>query len=190
MTSLQVFSVFQADSAQWVKFKMAKQSGDLILLSQVISEAMNAIPMLLETLSTAPYQLVPIPARPHRLLQRGMSPQHLFVETLYDRFPKYFITDTSYSLKRIKKTVPQTGLSRRRRLLAQQNSLAYHPNKHRRMWEILCRPYSSKSTSPCNTPLILVDDVMTTGSTLAEAQRAVQVAHSQVVALLTLFVVQ
>ena len=189
-------SVFASASPQWVKFTIAKQSGDLLLLSKVISEAMTVLPAYLSYLPHQEYLLCPIPARPQQILKRSLSPQHFFAEALADHFPKRFSHDVYHTLKRIKHTTPQTGLSRLKRLQAQKNSLSFVPTLRRQLLGMLKSNYHSlvsapnHSTAPKLPPLILIDDVVTTGSTLSEAHRAVQFAGFQVAVTLTLFQIE
>ena len=114
-------------------------------------------------------RLCPIPARPEHLLKRGFSPQHLLADRLAHDLGPRFLYDAR-TLIRVKPTLSQTGSSRKKRLRQQDHSLFYRGQAH--------------------DQVIIVDDVLTTGSTLKEAQRALNQAHARSLASCLMFLTQ
>ena len=114
-------------------------------------------------------RLCPIPARPEHLLKRGFSPQHLLANRLAHYLGPRFLYDAR-SLIRVKSTLSQTGSSRKRRLKQQDYSLFYRGQAH--------------------AQVIIVDDVLTTGATLKEAQRALNQENARTLASCLMFLTQ
>ena len=114
-------------------------------------------------------RLCPIPVRPEHLLKRGFSPQHLLADRLAYYLGPRFVYDTR-TLIRVKSTLSQTGSSRKNRLKQQDHSLTYRGH--------------------AGDQVIIVDDVLTTGSTLKEAQRALSQAKAQTLASCLMFMTQ
>ena len=114
-------------------------------------------------------RLCPIPARPEHLLKRGFSPQHLLADRLAHYLGPRFLYDAR-SLIRVKSTLSQTGSSRKKRLKQQDHSLFYR--------------------GPAHAQVIIVDDVLTTGATLKEAQRALNQAHARSLTSCLMFLTQ
>ena len=112
-------------------------------------------------------KLCPIPSRPQHLFKRGFSPQHLLADRLAYHLGDKFVYD-SKSLVRRTISNKQTGSSRQKRLRQQEQTLAYYGQAH--------------------DQVIIVDDVVTTGATLKEAQRALKEAQALLIANCLMFI--
>lgn len=101
--------------------------------------------------------LIPIPLSPARLRERGYNQTLEIAVAARTYAPPTEIHDAL--LKKVRHTASQTSLARAERLknLADAFGVGDH-------------------TLPLNTPLILFDDVTTTGSTFAEATRTLRAA--------------
>jgi predicted amidophosphoribosyltransferase len=153
-------SCYETNSTEWPLFLKGKSQGNLELLMPLIercsdrlSQELCSITQHLVSSNHAKIYLCPIPARRKRLIERGYSPQHLLAEYISQCLGHPFRYDPR-RIKRIKQTTPQTGLTRSQRLKGQINSLRY--------------------VGEPNDQVILVDDVITSGSTLNEAERALK----------------
>jgi ComF family protein len=104
----------------------------------------------------APDLVVPVPLHPRRLRERGFSPAALLARTLA-REARVRVAPTL--LTRVRDTRSQTELSRAER---RRNVVG---------------AFAPRATAPAR--LWLVDDVATTGSTLAEAARALRRAGAE-----------
>ena len=150
------------------------QSLAFSILEMFNHTCLSLIPSTSIKRSSSPIKLCPIPARPPHLLKRGFSTQHL----LADRIAHYLnssplMTHVIYdphSLIRVIDTPSQTGSSRKDRLVQQQNSLSYQGSSY--------------------DQVIIIDDVLTTGSTLKEAYRALAQAGTKPLASCFLFIAQ
>lgn len=114
----------------------------------------------LRTYSTPPV-ILPIPLPWRRRIKRG----HNQVESVTKNLPKKYQNGVYKNyLRRMYSPAPQTSLTREKRLDNQKGSF-------------YCKPI----TLPVpETPIIILDDVLTTGSTLTAAKEAVsQIASSQ-----------
>jgi ComF family protein len=98
-----------------------------------------------------PDLVVPVPLHPRRLRQRGFNPAALLARSLARRVG---VACDARALRRLRDTPSQTGLGRRARRRNLRDAFA-----------------ATRPLPPC---VWLVDDVVTTGSTLAEAARALR----------------
>ena len=108
-----------------------------------------------------PHVVVPLPLHPRRLRQRGFNPAQLLARSVARALDVRLAPGL---LERMRDTPSQTGLDRRER--------------HRNVRDAF------RARAGCRPPprVLLVDDVVTTGSTLAEAARALRRAGALEVA--------
>ena len=102
-----------------------------------------------EVLGWRPDLIAPIPPRLARLAQRGASLPDIIAQRASDLLKTPMSTE---ALERTQSTPPQSTLSRAARLSAQRGSL--------------------RASGVEGRAVLIIDDVMTTGATLLEAQRA------------------
>ena len=103
-----------------------------------------------------PDLVVPVPLHPRRLRQRGFNPAGLLARAAA-RAHRVRVDPTA--LYRLRDTPSQTGLDRRQRRANLRDAFAARRRVPARVW--------------------LVDDVVTTGATLAEAARALRAAGAR-----------
>ncbi|MFZ3020307.1 MAG: hypothetical protein WA051_02205 [Minisyncoccia bacterium] len=108
--------------------------------------------------------LVPVPSSVHRVRERGYNPAELIAQKIVKHRPDIF--EYAPILKKIRETKRQTNLPRSERLTNLVGAF---------------------EATPTNAPVIIIDDVSTTGATLAEAKRALHernvfIHHSFVIA--------
>jgi ComF family protein len=119
--------------------------------------------------------LVPIPLAPKRLRERGYNQSEALAAALGRRWGVRVARDL---LARVRETATQTALTPETRLanvagaFATRNAKCGMRNEHGGVDSAFPIPHST---------LILVDDVFTTGATLAEAARALERAGAQTV---------
>lgn len=101
--------------------------------------------------------LIPIPLSSKRLRKRGYNQADLLAKAL----GKKFGLEVQGYVKRVKETKPQYGLKREERLQNMKDAFIYSSNKER-------------SSRDARTIAILVDDVLTTGSTMLEAAKVLK----------------
>ncbi len=101
--------------------------------------------------------LIPIPLAPARHRERGYNQVALIAQHTAQRLPS--LTVRSDLLSRVRHTPPQTSLTRAERLTNLSNAFA-----------------AKTAGLPVDTPLLLFDDVTTTGATLATAAAALREA--------------
>lgn len=114
----------------------------------------------------APDLLIPVPIHRRRLIERRYNQSALLVKYLARRTN---IDADYFSLERCRYTVPQVKLSGN----ARRNNL-----KHA---FVVCKPENIKGRK-----IVLIDDVETTGSTLAECAKALKQAGAKEIYALTL----
>jgi len=124
------------------------------LVTQLILEAASRAP------SAPPDAVIPIPLHRRRLRQRGFNPVALLAKAVANQFSLRFLPT---ALERTRDTPSQTGLGRAQRLANVKGAFRYRgaPSPPHSVW--------------------LVDDVVTTGSTLSEAARVLLAAGSECV---------
>ena len=162
-------SCYDTQNILWPIFLKAKLGGNLELFTQILSKTMMSLTEELSALIECQQTiyLCPIPLRQSSLLKRGYSPQHLFAESIAHHIGRPFMYAPTL-LKRVRQTLPQTGQSKADRMKSQVGSMAYR--------------------GPSRCPIILVDDVVTTGSTFKEAKRALTANQSTPLMYLSMFV--
>lgn len=112
--------------------------------------------------------LVPIPLHYWRMLKRRYNQSALLTKALATQLDRPFSLDL---LQRTKHTQPLDGLGRAERHDTLRDAISLHP---KRRHQIIGRP------------VLLVDDVLTTGATLSAATQALQAAGSGPVRVVTL----
>ncbi len=109
--------------------------------------------------------LVPVPLHPQRARQRGFNQAELLARTVGQYFEKPVVA----ALARVKNTHPQFDLPRDKRLVNIKGAFKV-----------------ADSRLVFNKKLLLVDDIYTTGSTIAECGRVLRIAGARGVEVLTL----
>ena len=196
---LTTLSVYHKSDPQWVLFKSAKRRGDLCLFSTLLNHSVKMMSDSLITLLCSPtYRIVseghmprvngitlcPVPYRSESLACRGFSPQHLIAERLQERLNIDLKRAESTPLnswrarcdfdrlQRVKETPAQTGLTRIERLSAQSGSLRLNV-QDQDSWH--------------SELVIVIDDVVTTGSTITESVRAFRESSIDLCYAVTIF---
>ena len=113
----------------------------------------------LHSLSGTRYLLIPMPLSKQRYRERGYNQVYEVAKRALTEMEHVEI-HSDILIKRIA-TLPQTSLSKKERLKNQRNAFAVHPHL----------PSEIK-----NTPVLLVDDVYTTGTTMRSAYSTLQKA--------------
>lgn len=111
--------------------------------------------------------LIPIPLHASRLRKRGFNQSLLLAHQLSRNVEHYFPEIQSHWLKRIRATRPQTELTLAERLVNLEDAFSAHPDVQ-------------------NNNILLLDDVMTTGSTLNAAAHCLKEAGADRVGALVL----
>lgn len=120
----------------------------------------------------APVALVPVPSRASALRQRGHDPTHTMVKVAATALRREGRTVDTVRLLRLRPGVAdQAGLDAARRAANLAGSMAAPSAVVRRLAERQPR-----------THVVICDDVLTTGATLREAQRALESAGVRVLA--------
>ena len=113
---------------------------------------------------------IPIPLSKERYKERGWNQAEIIVQEIIKLYPQ---SDWQYEkniLQKVKHTMPQTKLSRAKRLENLKNCFATNPEKLKIIK---------------NRNIVLVDDVVTTGSTIQEARRTLLEAGARQVLAFT-----
>lgn len=108
-----------------------------------------------------------VPSHWWQRLRRGFNPSHLLAHTLAKKKSK----PICHALKKSKRTEPQAKLSKEERLKNVQETFFIRPNQ---------------KSFVANKTILLIDDVLTTGSTVNECARALKKAGAKQVDVLTL----
>lgn len=119
--------------------------------------------------------LVPVPLGPKRLWRRGYNQSERLARALARRWRRPVVE----LLARTRDTATQTALTPEARLANVAGAFAM------RNGECGMRIHGTPANSAFQRPLILVDDVFTTGATLAEAARALERAGAAAVMAVT-----
>ncbi|MCF7907069.1 hypothetical protein K9K85_02200 [Patescibacteria group bacterium] len=127
------------------------------ILSQALISGLRQFPLELKYLQKRKFVLTPLPLSSLKLAQRGFNQSELIAQEISSPLS---LKINSRILQKIKNTTSQTNLN------AQQRKENVRHSFH-------C------STSICPPRLILVDDILTSGATLAEAARVLQKAGAQ-----------
>jgi ComF family protein len=150
---------YQGEAEDWIRrFKYPRPGwrgldpAPLGVLRQLALEAARAAP------GPSPVCIVPVPLHPRRLRERGFNPSALLARWIARDCGCRFDAGL---LRRVRDTPSQTGLGRRARRANLRGAFAVRPGTRapRAVW--------------------LVDDVITTGSTLAESARVLHRAGSE-----------
>ena len=112
--------------------------------------------------------IAPVPLHWLRMIKRRYNQSALLAKTLSERVDRPWCPDL---LQRFRRTRSLDGMGRAERIAAVENSIRVHPRRRHRL---------------IGRPVLLVDDVMTTGATLAACTRACLEAGSGPVSIVTL----
>lgn len=112
--------------------------------------------------------IAPVPLHWQRMIKRRYNQSALLAKVLAARVDRPICPDL---LQRIKRTRSLDGLGRGEREETLENAIRVHPRRRLRL---------------SGRPILLVDDVMTSGATLAACTRACQDAGSGPVSVVTL----
>ncbi|HXF94591.1 MAG TPA: hypothetical protein VNI61_00685, partial [Gemmatimonadales bacterium] len=117
--------------------------------------------------------LVPVPLGPRRWRERGYNQSGALAQAL----GRCWEVPVAHGLRRVRETASQTALTPTARLANVAGAFALAPDG--------LTPGRSPGVSPSSSLLILVDDVFTTGATLAECARALGRAGATRIAAVT-----
>lgn len=147
-------------------FALTRPLGDL--LAQAVAAALDDA----RCHAAAPVVLVPVPSRPAAVRQRGHDPTFTMASAAARRLAAGGRAAHAVRLLRLRPgVVDQAGLDSRERAANLTGSMAAPTAVVRRLGERFPRAH-----------VVLCDDVLTTGSTLREAQRALEAAGVVVLA--------
>ena len=148
---------YQGDVEDWIhRFKYPRRGwrgldpAPLGVIRQLVLEASRRAP------GPPPDRIVPVPLHPRRLRERGFNPAALLARWIARERRCRF---DAALLRRVRDTPSQTGLDRRARRANMRGA------------------FQARGRSP--GVIWLVDDVVTTGSTLVEAARALRRAGAR-----------
>jgi ComF family protein len=132
-------------------------------LESEITDLLRADPQWRAALGGA--ALIPVPLHPRKERARGYNQAAVIARAMQRAIPQ---TTCIYALRRVRPTASQTLLSRTER---RRN---------------LSRAFACVNPPPADRPLVLVDDVLTTGATLNAACAALQQAGAKRISAFTL----
>jgi ComF family protein len=112
---------------------------------------------------------VPVPLHTRRLQKRGYNQSEYMARGFQQYFPEIFLKKL---VKRVKNTLPQARKSREERKINLKNAFAIDKNIQKKI--------------SVNTPIVVVDDVLSTGSTLLEIALILQKAGYKNISGITL----
>lgn len=112
--------------------------------------------------------IAPVPLHWLRMIKRRYNQSALLARALADRLEMPCCLDL---LQRVRRTRSLEGLNREERRKTLENAIRVHPRRRHRL---------------AGRPVLIVDDVMTSGATLAAATRACRAAGSGSVYIVTL----
>jgi len=104
--------------------------------------------------------LIPMPLSRKRAQERGFNQTELLADAIYEQSGDFLVLKKG-ALKKIRETKPQTKLTRKERLINLKDS------------------FKAQSDIVSGKNIILIDDVITTGSTMKEARRALRHAGAK-----------
>jgi ComF family protein len=156
----------------------ALKYGALARIADDLAEALAGIPLPGRDAAW----LVPVPLGRHRLRERGYNQSERLARALARRWQRPLVD----LLTRVRETATQTALTPQARLAnvagAFETRNAERGTRNERPGD--CSAFRVPR-SAFERPLVLVDDVFTTGATLAEAARALQQAGARTVLAVT-----
>jgi ComF family protein len=141
---------FEADTARWIHAFKYPPAGLLNLDASARSVIRSFARLAASRYRGEPPLVVPIPLHPRRLRERGFNPAATIAREVARELRAPL---AARGLERIRDTPSQTGLGRRDR----RRNVAH--------------AFRCRLSQPIDAIVLLVDDVVTTGSTLEEAAR-------------------
>ena len=146
-----------------IKYRLATEVWNELCLT-INPDKLNKIKIFQE-LAVSGYSLQPIPLHPNKFKKRGFNQAQIIA----DFFSKFLRVGLADNLIRIKDTQAQAQIAK--------NQARYFNMRG---------AFEAKNDTLIGSNIILVDDVMTTGSTLKEAARVLKTAGARKVYVLTL----
>ena len=138
------------------KKRLAQPMG--VLMVQYLSQSMHLDLKQIDV-------LVPVPLHPNRLKQRGFNQAHLIALSIH----QYYGIKIENALLRVVDTKPQFDLDRKERFNNVKGAFAIN-----------------KTNTIFNKKVLLIDDIYTTGATIAECANTLKVAGAKRTDILTL----
>ncbi len=137
-------------------------------LGDLLAQAVHAA-LVDRRAERTPVLLVPVPSRPSSTRRRGYEPTAALTRAAAARLTSYGVEASCVSLLRTRRGLAdQAGLDAAARAANLAGALRVHPDALRR----LARRTAAGGVRPAH--LVVCDDVLTTGATAAEAQRALR----------------
>jgi predicted amidophosphoribosyltransferase len=136
----------------------------------------DAVLMACESGGPGPYLLVPVPSRRAAVLRRGDDTMARLARLAAARVRRFGIEAKAVGvLRHVRDVADQAGLGGPQRLANLAGALAVP---------------QARESHVAGRRVVLLDDVLTTGATLAEAARALRAAGAEVVAAATIAAVE